>query len=167
MKSYGERLNRITQEFTMFAAFAALEGRFRALNTNEGTDDDVDGIAYGFATAGLTVCGVRLLYAMSGFGCATYKDCLNYFQGNQNNYAAVVQQDPFVQLEEGLQGAQNTYRIKVDRVNELEAELAAERIELQTRTDSLTQRIEGLEQENASLKKSSNVQSNLNINLSK
>ncbi|MFA6037921.1 MAG: hypothetical protein WC748_07370 [Legionellales bacterium] len=167
MESYGEKLNRITQEFTMFAAFAALEGRFRALNTNTGTEDDVDDIAYGFATAGLAVCSVRLLYSLSGFGYIVYKDCLNYFQGNQNNYAPVVQQDPFVQLEEGLQGAQNTYRIKVDRINELETELAAERIELQTRTDNLTQRIEGLEQENAVLKKASNVQSNLNINLSK
>jgi hypothetical protein len=165
MKSYSERLNKVTQEFVLFAGFAALEGRFRALNNNEGSNDDVDGISYGFATAGLAVCSLRLLTAMADLGYAGYKDCSNYFY--KSHPQAVAQQDPFVQLEESLRGARNLHQLNVDRVNELEKELEKEREKLEKQENRFLIRTSELEKEIATLKATFSTHNNLNINLTK
>lgn len=165
MKSYSERLNKVTQEFVLFAGFAALEGRFRALNNNESSNDDVDGISYGFATAGLTVCSLRLLAAMGDLGYATYKDCTNYFY--QSHPQVAVQQDPFVGLEESLDEVRKQYQLKMEQVQELEEELEAKTQGLKRQESSFTTRIEELEKEIATLKTTPNTQNRLNINLTK
>lgn len=165
MKSYNQRVNKITQEFILFAGFAAMEERFRALNNNNRSDDDVDNISYGFATSGLAVCGSRLLYAMADLGYVAYKDCANYFY--QSNHQAALQLDPFVQLKKNLQEAGDRHQLNVDRIKELEKKLEEGNEELERQENTLTIRIAELEKEITTLKTTLNTQSSLNINLTK
>lgn len=156
MKTYSERLNRITHEFIMFAGFAALEGRFRALNNNYGTDDDIDSVSYGFATSGMAVCGLRLLYQLGGLSYAAYTDCKNYIRGSHN----VIQPDPFDQLEANVQEVRSVHQLKIDHIKELEEELEAEKKASRVLETRLTARIDELEKDNKTLRVSQTLRQN-------
>lgn len=160
MITYSERFNKITLEFAMFAGFAALEERFRALNNNASPDDNVNDVTQGFATAGVAVCGLRLLYQLGGLSYAAYMDCKNYILGAQN----AIQPDPFDQLEANVQEVRSVHQLKIDRVKELEKELEAGKEALEDQEDRLTKRIVGLEKDITELKVKLNSQNNLSIN---